>query len=402
METNDVIKRRIEAVLPILDERQRRIYLAAEAQGIGWGGKTKIALLSSVTRRTIAKGGNEPVKAIENGTSHNRIRKKGGGRKKITEHQPEILKAIEDIVSPHTMGNPMNPLIWTSKSIRKIAAELQVLEYNVSHEVVRQCLMNMGYSLQINKKTKEGGDSPDRDAQFEYINKTAKEFLVNKEPVISVDCKKKELIGEYKNNGQEWTPVKNPTEVNVYDFIDKTNGKASPYGVYDIQNNSGWVNVGISSDTATFAVSTIRDWWEQEGKLLYQSSNRIYINADGGGSNGSRNHLWKAELQRFSNDTGLNIYVSHFPPGTSKWNKIEHRLFSYISKNWRAKPLTSLLVVINLIGATTTKTGLKVTAKLDEKIYLSGIKISEEEKQKLNIERNDFHGEWNYIISPNL
>lgn len=401
METNDVIKRRIETVLPILDERQRRIYLAAEAQGIGWGGKTKIALLSSVTRRTIAKGSNESVK-IEAGTSNNRIRKKGGGRKKITEHQPEILKAIEDIVSPHTMGNPMNPLIWTSKSIRKIVAELQVLGYNVSHEVVRQCLMNMGYSLQINKKTKEGGDSPDRDAQFEYINKRVKEFLINKEPVISVDCKKKELIGEYKNNGQEWTPVKNPTEVNVYDFIDKTNGKASPYGVYDIQKNSGWVNVGISSDTATFAVSTIRDWWEQEGKISYQTTNRLYINADDGGSNGSRNHPWKAELQKFSNDTGLDIYVSHFPPGTSKWNKIEHRLFSYISKNWRAKPLTSLLVVINLIGATTTKTGLKVTAQLDEKIYLTGVKISEEEKQKLNIERNDFHGEWNYIISPNL
>lgn len=400
METDELIKRRIETVLPILDERQRRIYLAAEAQSIGWGGKTKIALLSSVTRRTIAKGINGPVK-FESGTSNNRIRKKGGGRKKITEHQPGLLKAIEDIVSPHTMGNPMNPLIWTSKSIRKIAAELQVLEYNVSHEVVRQCLINMGYSLQINKKTKEGGNSPDRDAQFEYINKTAKGFLINKEPVISVDCKKKELIGEYKNNGQEWAPVKNPTEVNVYDFIDKTNGKASPYGVYDIQKNSGWVNVGISSDTATFAVSTIRDWWEQEGKISYQSSNRIYINADGGGSNGSRNHLWKAELQRFSNDTGLNVYVSHFPPGTSKWNKIEHRLFSYISKNWRAKPLTSLLVVVNLIRATTTKTGLKVTAQLDEKIYLTGVKISEEEKQKLNIKRDDFHGEWNYIISPN-
>jgi len=401
METDDIIKARIEAVLPMLNERQARIYLSAEAQSIGWGGKSKIAQLSSVTRRTIAKGETESLLKEDN-TPQTRIRKVGGGRKKAIEHQPEILQAIEDIVSPHTMGNPMNPLIWTSKSIRKITAGLLVLGYKVSHEVVRQCLMKLGYSLQANKKTKEGGDSPDRDAQFEHINKIAKEFAESGDPVISVDCKKKELVGEYKNNGQEWTPTKNPIAVNVYDFIDKTNGKASPYGVYDIQNNRGWVNVGTSSDTATFAVSTIRDWWEQEGSLLYPSSNRLYINADGGGSNGSRNHLWKAELQQFSNESGLCIHVSHFPPGTSKWNKIEHRLFAYISKNWRAKPLTSLLVIISLIGATTTTTGLTVKAKLDEKIYLTGIKVTEQEKEKLNIIRNDFHGEWNYVIAPNL
>lgn len=324
METDDIIKARIEAVLPMLNERQTRIYLAAEAQSVGWGGKSKIAQLSSVTRRTIAKGGTESLLKEDN-TPQSRIRKAGGGRKKVTEHQPEILQAIEDIVSPHTMGNPMDPLIWTSKSIRKITAELFVLGYKVSHEVVRQCLMELGYSLQANKKTKEGGNSHDRDAQFEHINKTAKEFAESGDPVISVDCKKKELVGEYKNNGQEWTPTKNPIEVNVDDFIDKTNWKARPYGVYDIQNNRGWVNVGTSSDTATFAVSTIRDWRKQEGSILYPSSNRLYINADGGGSNGSRNHLWKAELQQFSNETGLSIYVSHFPPGTSKWNKIEHR-----------------------------------------------------------------------------
>jgi hypothetical protein len=401
METDDIIKARIEAVLPILNERQTRIYLSAEAQSVGWGGKSKIAQLSSVTRRTIAKGETESLLKEDN-TPQTRIRKEGGGRKKAIEHQPEILQAIEDIVSPHTMGNPMNPLIWTSKSIRKITAELLVLGYKVSHELVRQCLMELGYSLQANKKTKEGGDSPDRDAQFEHINKTAKEFAESNDPVISVDCKKKELVGEYKNNGQEWTPIKNPIEVNVYDFIDKTNGKASPYGVYDIQNNRGWVNVGTSSDTAAFAVTTIRDWWEQEGSILYPSSNRLYINADGGGSNGSRNHLWKAELQQFSNDSGLSIYVSHFPPGTSKWNKIEHRLFAYISKNWRAKPLTSLLVIISLIGATTTITGLTVKAKLDERLYLTGIKVTEQEKKKLNIERNNFHGEWNYVIAPNM
>jgi len=353
METDDVIKTRIEMVLPILDEHQRRIYLAAESHSIGWGGKSKIAQLSSSTRRTIAKGEMELVNS-QNDSKQNRVRKKGGGRKKIIELQPDMLKAIDNLVSPHTMGNPMNPLIWTSKSIRKITDELYLLGYSVCHEVVRQCLIELGYSLQINKKTKEGGDSPDRDAQFIFINQTVKEFAETNDPTISVDCKKKELIGEYKNNGQEWTPVKNPTEVNVYDFIDKTNGKASPYGVYDLQNNRGWVNVGISSDTASFAVSTIRDWWEQEGKLLYPFSNRLYINADGGGSNGSRNNLWKTELQQFSNDSGLVIHISHFPPGTSKWNKIEHRLFSYISKNWRAKPLTSLLVIVNLIGATTT------------------------------------------------
>jgi hypothetical protein len=401
METDEIIKARIEAVLPMLNERQARIYLSAEAQSIGWGGKSKIAQLSSVTRRTIAKGETESLLKEDN-APQTRIRKVGGGRKKVIEHHPEILQAIEDIVSPHTMGDPMNPLIWTSKSIRKITAELLVLGYKVSHEVVRQCLIELGYSLQANKKTKEGGDSPDRDTQFEHINKIAKEFAESNDPVISVDCKKKELVGEYKNKGQEWTPTKSPTEVNVYDFIDKTNGKANPYGVYDIQNNRGWVNVGTSSDTAAFAVSTIRDWWNQEGSILYPSSNRLYINADGGGSNGSRNHLWKAELQQFSNESGLSIYVSHFPPGTSKWNKIEHRLFAYISKNWRAKPLTSLLVIISLIGATTTTTGLTVKAKLDEKIYLTGIKVTEQEKEKLNITRNDFHGEWNYVIAPNL
>jgi len=402
METDEIIKKRIEAVLPHLNEAQSRIFLGAEAQSIGWGGKSKIAELASVTRRTVAKGVDELL-IKDKALNKNRIRKEGGGRKKLTVHQPEIIQAIEDIVSPHTMGDPMNPLIWSSKSSRKISSELLLIKgLKICHESVRQCLINLGYSLQSNKKTKEGGDSPDRDAQFLHINETAKEFAKSKDPVISVDCKKKELIGEYKNNGQEWSLVKNPTEVNVYDFIDKTNGKASPYGVYDIQNNRGWVSVGVSSDTAVFAVSTIRDWWEQEGIRLYPCSNRLYINADGGGSNGSRNHLWKFELQRFSNESGLSIHVSHFPPGTSKWNKIEHRLFAYISKNWRAKPLTSLLVIISLIGATTTTKGLKVTAKLDEKTYLTGLKVTEEEKEKLNIVRNNFHGEWNYIISPNL
>ncbi len=400
MESDLIIKTRIEKVLPLLNERQSRIYLAAESSSIGRGGKTRIAKLASVTRRTIAKGEKELVE--DSKLSETRIRKEGGGRKKTIVHQPELLSTIEDIVSPHTMGNPMNPLIWTSKSIRKIQSNLKERGFDICHEVVRQCLIKLRYSMQSNKKTKEGGTHEDRDMQFEYINMISKEFMSQNNPVISVDCKKKELIGKYKNNGREWTPIKNPIEVNVYDFIDKTNGKASPYGVYDIRNNSGWINVGISGDTASFAVSTIRDWWNEEGVFLYPNSKKLYINADGGGSNGSRNNLWKVELQEFSNESGLEIRVSHFPPGTSKWNKIEHRLFAYISKNWRAKPLVSLSVMISLIGATTTTTGLKVKVKLDEKKYLTGLKVTEEEKKKINMTRMDFHGEWNYIISPLL
>ena len=398
-ERDKVIKVRIESILPLLDERQKRIYLAAEAKSIGWGGVTKISKLTSVSRKTIS---NKDTNLSIGRSNGNRVRKAGGGRKRQTEHYPELLKTIESIVSPHTMGDPMNPLLWTSKSIRKITKSLKDKGFNVCHEVTRKCLIEMNYSLQANKKTNEGGNNPDRDAQFEFINKLSKDFISKKEPVISVDCKKKELIGEYKNNGQEWTKLKSATDVNVYDFINKTKGKASPYGVYDIQNNTGWVNVGISSDTASFAVSTIRDWWNGEGKNLYTKSKRLYINADGGGSNGSRNNLWKLELQKFSNETGLNIHVSHFPPGTSKWNKIEHRLFSYISKNWRAKPLVSLSVIVSLIGATTTEKGLTVRANADEKIYKTGIKVTEQEKKSINIERDDFHGEWNYCIKPYL
>ena len=396
-----IIQTRIDSMLPRLDERQRRIYLGTEAKSIGRGGITLIARLASVTRRTISKG----IRELSENDTHieaGHVRKSGGGRKKEFDKQPELLNAIRDIVNPHTMGDPMNPLIWSSKSCLKIKEELVLKGFNICHEVVRKGLKSLGFSLQSNKKTNEGGNSPDRDAQFQHINDTAKEYIESKDPVISVDCKKKELVGEYKNGGQEWAPVKNPVEVNVYDFIDKTNGKASPYGVYDLQNNRGWVSVGISSDTAMFAVETIRDWWKQEGKLLYPNSQRLYINADGGGSNGSRNHLWKSELQKFSNESRLSISVSHFPPGTSKWNKIEHRLFAYISKNWRAKPLTSLLVIISLIGATKTSKGLVVSAHLDETTYLKGIKISEQEIQKFNLVRNEFHGEWNYVILPNL
>jgi transposase len=394
------IQERIASITPFLNEKQTRLYLASEAKSYGWGGKSKIAELSGASRFLISRG----KKELDNPnlqTDIKRVRHQGAGRKKEVDKQAGLVSAILQIVEPHTLGDPMKPLLWTSKSVRHIQEELKKQGFNVSHELIRQILKEQKYSLQANRKTKEGGEHPDRDAQFEFINSQAKSFISNNQPVISIDCKKKELIGEYKNNGKEWQPVKNPLEVKVYDFIDKTNGKASPYGIYDITNNKGWVSVGISSDTAAFAVSTIRAWWKNEGKNEYQNADKLYINADGGGSNGVRNRLWKSELQQFANDTNLAIYVSHFPAGTSKWNKIEHRLFSYISMNWRGKPLTSLAVILGLINGTTTKAGLTVKAQLDENIYPTGIKISDEEFKKINIISNPFHSEWNYVISPN-
>jgi hypothetical protein len=401
MEANEVIKTRIETVLPLLNERQSRVYLAAEANSLGWGGKTIISELSSISRRTISKGENDSL-ANENVLDNSRIRKIGGGRKKMSELHPKMLQAIQDLVSPHTMGDPMKPLIWTSKSIRKIADELALKSYKVSHEVVRQCLITLGYSLQSNKKTDEGAKIEDRNEQFEHINATSISFMNENCPVISVDCKKKELIGNFKNNGQEWEVQKHPIAVKVYDFVDKDLGKAAPYGVYDIEKNQGFVSVGISSDTAEFAVNSIRSWWNEMGKELYVGVKKIYITADGGGSNSTRGRLWKTQLQKLATEIGLEITVSHFPPGTSKWNKIEHRLFSFISKNWRAKPLISIEVIVNLIAKTTTKNGLKVMAKVDNKIYEKGIKISDEDMQELNITRNQFRGEWNYTILPKL
>ena len=400
--TDKIIQTRIAGVISHLNERQRRIYLGAEAQSLGRGGVTKIHQLSGVNRQTIAEGLKELCMESVQEDKKESIRKKGGGRKKEIEKTPQLLLDIMEIVIPHIMGDPEKPLIWCSKSVRKIKKVLDERGYRISHETIRKNLKILGFSLQSNKKTREGGDHPDRDAQFEHINAVSKEFLAAGDPVISVDCKKKENIGEYKNNGREWAIVEHPEEVNVYDFVDKTNGKAAPYGVYDIGNNRGWVSVGISSDTSSFAVSTIQSWWEGDGKARYPCSKRLYINADGGGSNGSQNKLWKEELQNFSNRYDLEIHVSHFPPGTSKWNKIEHRLFSQISINWRAKPLKSLWVILSLIGATTTTTGLVVKAVLDEKIYQTGIKITDEQIKKWNIEFDEFQGKWNYIIRPNL
>jgi transposase len=394
------IKQRIVLVLPILDEKQSRLYLAAEAKSIGWGGQTIIARLSGKSRLLIGRGEKE-LQNSDIQSEKDRIRRKGAGRKKEIDKQEGLVSSIKEIIEPYIVGDPERLLLWTSKSVRHIREALKELGYQVSHELVRQILSSLGYSLQTNKKTKEGGEHVDRDARFEYINEKAKSFIDNNQPVISIDCKKKELIGNYKNNGKEWCEVKHPVEVNVYDFIDKTNGKASPYGIYDIAKNRGFVSVGISSDTAEFSVATIRSWWNIEGKALYPGAEELYINADGGGSNGSRNHLWKKELQLFANDTGLKVHVSHFPPGTSKWNKIEHRLFSYISINWRGKPLESLYVIIGLINGTKTEPGLTVKAIIDETQYKTGIKTSKEELENCNIMRNDFHGDWNYIIAPN-
>ena len=391
------LKKKIDSVLPILNEKQARIYLASEAECIGWGGKLRVSTLSGVSRAVIARGMKE-LKSSDIQVEKGKIRKPGGGRKKEVSKNSGLVDAIKKIIEPHIVGDPESLLLWTSKSVRKIQKLLLDQGYKISHELIRQILQELGYSLQTNRKTKEGGDHPDRDAQFEFINKQSKEFISDKQPVVSVDCKKKELIGNFKNGGREWQPVNKPVEVNVYDFVDKTNGKASPYGVYDVAQNKGWVSVGISSDTAAFATATIRSWWENEGKNTYQNADKLYIMADGGGSNGRRNRLWKSELQQFANDTGLSIYVSHFPPGTSKWNKIEHRLFSYISMNWRGKPLTSLAVIIGLINGTNTTTGLKVKAVLDENIYKTGIKIDDKDFEKINIESNDFCGQWNYTI----
>jgi transposase len=400
MHADDLLKEKYDTLLPLLNEKQSRLVLAADAKSMGRGGLSKVARLSGVSRVTLNVGLQDLALKKSDAISDKRSRKIGGGRKKATEKDSNLSGVIEDIVSPHTMGDPMKPLRWTSKSLRKISEIVKEKGYNVSHKLVGEVLKELGYSLQSNRKTDEGGTHEDRDAQFEHINDIATVFLGNSHPVISVDCKKKEVLGNIKNAGRDWFPSKEPTEVKVYDFIDKELGKAIPYGVYDITNNEGWVSVGIDHDTASFAVATIRSWWSEMGQKHFASSNKLFITADGGGSNSSRSRLWKKELQLFANDTGLEITVSHYPPGTSKWNKIEHRLFSYISMNWKAKPLVSVQFVVDMIAATTTKKGLIVKSKIDKCLYEKGQKISDEELYEMKITKDTFHGEWNYKISP--
>jgi Rhodopirellula transposase DDE domain len=402
MFSDDELHKKFNLILPHLNEQTARLYLGSEAQILGRGGKQRVASLAGVSRVRIDKGIAELTakKIVKEDSPLQKIRKAGGGRKQHKESQAGLLEALESIVTPHTRGDPMKVLLWSSKSLRNIEKLLKEKGYLVSYVTVGELLKSIGYSLQGNKKTDEGGNDPDRNEQFEFINKTALSFMGDNAPVISVDCKKKELIGNFKNAGRDWFVKGEAPEVKVYDFIDKELGKAVPYGVYDIAKNEGWVSVGISKDTAEFAVNSIRTWWQQMGKEQYPLANKILVTADGGGSNSSRSRLWKKELQTLSTELGLEVHVCHFPPGTSKWNKIEHRMFSYITKNWRAKPLESLEVIVNLIANTTTLKGLTIKAKADRNQYEKGLKVADEELKKINLTNKEFRGDWNYKISP--
>ena len=389
---------RFEVLKPHLNERQRRLWLGAEARELGSGGVGIVAQAVGVAGDTVRRGRAELEEPQP--LAYPRSRKPGGGRKRAEAGDPTLVAALDKLVDPVTRGDPMSPLRWTSKSLRTLAKALQEQGHQVSEQIVRRLLREAGYSLQGNAKTLEGGQHPDRDAQFTYLADQAAEHLAAGAPVVSVDAKKKELVGQFKNGGQDYRPAGSPVPVNVHDFLDPALGKAIPYGVYDIGANSGWVSVGSDHDTAAFAVATLRRWWDHEGHAAYPHADRLLITADGGGSNGTRLRAWKSELAAFATTTGLHITVAHLPPGTSKWNKIEHRLFSHITMNWRGTPLTSHQVVVNLIGAVTTTTGLRVHAELDEREYPTGIRISDAEMDALPIHRHDWHGEWNYTMHP--
>lgn len=382
-----------------LNEKSKRLWAATEVNALGWGGIGLVSQATGLSYPTIRKG---IIELSEGKTDPNRIRKQGGGRKLIIEKNKEVEGLLDKFICPYTKGDPENPLRWTSKSTYKLSEALKEEGCAVSPRSVGRILKLQGYSLQANRKEHEGGKHQDRDAQFEFINNKVKQLISEGKAVLSVDTKKKENIGNYKNSGQEYHKKAEAPKVKVYDFIDKKLGKVSPYGVYDIALNKGWVNVGISSDTAQFAVNAIRCWWYGMGRANYWGTGKILITADCGGSNGNRVRLWKVELQKLANELGITIYVCHFPPGTSKWNKIEHRMFSYISKNWRGKPLLSYETVVELIGNTTTNTGLKIQAVLDKHQYDKGISVSNEQLAAVNISTDSFHGEWNYCIEPNM
>lgn len=398
MTEEEAIRHRFDLLAPHLDERTRRLMAAAEAQTIGFGGISMVARGTGMSRPAISRGIAElkaPVATRPRG-----IRRPGGGRKKTVDVDPSLEEDLEKLLNPTERGDPESPLRWTSKSVRHLAEELNRMGHQVSHRIVADILHALGYSLQGNRKTLEGANHPDRDAQFEHINRQAQEHLATADPVISVDTKKKELVGEFKNGGREWHSKGQPAKVKVHDFVEPELGRAIPYGVYDLATNSGWVSVGVDHDTASFAVETVRRWWNSMGVQSYPMAKRLLITADGGGSNGSRLRLWKVELQKLADELGLPISVCHFPPGTSKWNKIEHRMFSFISQNWRGKPLVSHEVIVNLIAATTTAKGLKVRAELDRAEYPAGRAVSDKEVAEVNLHRDSFHGEWNYTISP--
>jgi transposase len=393
------LKVKLSEVLPFLNEKQKRVLAAAEAQAIGRGGVQTISEITGISRQTIYRGQED----LENDKNYSRVRDPGGGRKRLTAVTPDLVDQLEKLIEPVTKGDPQSPLRWTCKSVRKLAIELEMAGYSASYRTVARILHELDYRLQGNRKATEGKkDHPDRNEQFLYINKHAKKCLKSNNPVISVDTQKKELVGNYKNNGREWKKKRQAEKVLTHDFPDPKNPKAVPYGVYDIARNMGWVNVGISADTAEFAVESIRQWWKKMGMKRYPKAKELYICADSGGSNGYRSRLWKKELQTLSNQLGYDITVSHFPPGTSKWNKIEHRLFSFISMNWRGRPLVDYQTIVSLIAATSTKTGLKVKARLDKRVYERGIKVSNQEFKNLNIKSHAFHGEWNYTLRPNI
>jgi hypothetical protein len=393
------IKIRYEALSPVLDERGRRRFAAAEALTAGRGGIKAVHEATGIARSTIGYGLRE-LRDGEVEAGRSGVRRKGAGRKPLTQTDPTLVSDLQGLVDPVTRGDPMSPLKWTSKSLRNLAAALRGSGHRVSPDVVGDLLKTLGYSLQANRKMLEGSSHVDRDAQFQYIARAVATAIAADQPAISVDTKKKELVGAFKNGGREYQPAGAPELVRVHDFVDPKLGRAAPYGVYDIADNKGWVSVGIDHDTAAFAVNAIRSWWRTMGRPRYPDAHTLTITADGGGSNGSRVRLWKVELQKLADELGLTIVVLHLPPGTSKWNKIEHRLFSFISRNWRGRPLVDYRTIVELIGATTSSAGLTVRCELDENLYPAGIKVTAREMAELNIVRNDFHGEWNYMIKP--
>lgn len=394
------VRQKYHALAGIMDERVRRRWAASEALALGWGGVTAVAEATGLSQTTIRAGIAE-CRAPESGpVEPPHIRRPGGGRKRLARTDRTLLEDLEALVSPSTRGDPQSPLRWTCKSTRNLAEALAARGHRVSHQTVARLLQESGYSLQANRKTREGASHPDRDAQFEYIAGRVRAFQRRGQPVVSVDTKKKELVGDFKNGGREWQPEGEPEEVRCKDFKDKALGKVAPYGVYDLTADEGWVSVGIDHDTAEFAIESLRRWWSKMGVWVYPRATEWLVMADGGGSNGVRCRLWKVALQGLADEIGLRISVCHFPPGTSKWNKIEHRMFCHIPENWRGRPLVSRAVVVNLIGSTTTRTGLRIKAELDTNSYELGLKVTDEELAAVEITRSEFHGEWNYTISP--
>ena len=404
MDAEASIRERFKALAPVMDERMTRLWLGSEARSLGRGGPALVERATGIRVNRISAGIRDLDELAESPPtlppSAQRARRPGGGRTRLTEKDPTILRDLESLVEPFTRGDPESPLRWTCKSVRNLAAELQSLGHEIGPTKVSYLLWDLGYRLSANAKVVEGKQHPDRNAQFEHINAQAAAFLQRGEPVISVDAKKKELVGNFKNGGREWHPDGERTPVLVHDFRDPVLGKVTPYGIYDLARNEGWVSVGVDHDTSEFAVASIAQWWHSMGRQVYPDAKELLITADAGGSNSYRGRLWKVQLQNLADRTGLIINVCHFPPGTSKWNKIEHRLFSYISQNWRGRPLVSHEVIVELIGATTTSKGLKVRAQLDPQSYQKGIKVTAAEMRELSTEPHEFHGEWNYRLSP--